>query len=199
MLYTNEAINNRKSKEKSVKNKISILAYLFLIPLLIYNLVLIVEAIINPEETPSFLNIKTYVIISGSMEPELDIGDMVIVKKVAENELKIGDIISYRQGQAIITHRISQIETKNGQIEFKTKGDNNNTEDSGTIKIDMIEGKVIGRIKFIGKIIILLQDKITIILLIIIIYIYIAKNAELKRKKENRRNKRIEYEKNKSI
>jgi signal peptidase len=192
--YTNEAIKRRKRAENILKRKINILIYIILIPILIYNISLIIQAVIKTSETPNFLGIKTYVIISGSMEPNLQIGDIVIVKKVAQNELKQGDIISYRQGQSVITHRIAEVIDKEGEVEYKTKGDNNNAEDSGIISYEMIEGKVVKHISQIGKIAIILQKKGTIIFIILILYIYILYSSSIKKKRALRKLKREEFE-----
>ncbi len=64
MLYTEEAILKRKHKAEVVKRIISSIAYILVIPLLIYNISLILQAFANPNKTPSFLGIKTYAIIS---------------------------------------------------------------------------------------------------------------------------------------
>lgn len=64
MQYTNEAIRERKIKSNKIKKVISIAIYIMLIPLLIYNISLIAQSVINPSKTPSFLGIKTYIIIS---------------------------------------------------------------------------------------------------------------------------------------
>ena len=138
MLYTEEAIKKRKERTVKIKNFMIVLIYILLVPLLIYNVTLIVQAIVNPNETPSMFGIKTYVIISGSMKPELDIGDIVIVKSAKIEKLQVGDIISYRQGQSVITHRITEIILEGEQVQYKTKGDNNNTEDSGTIGFELM-------------------------------------------------------------
>lgn len=199
-LYTNEEIKKRKQEEEKRKKITEIFIYIILIPVLAYNISIIIKAIIKPSETPSFLGIKTYVIISGSMEPKINIGDIVIEKSIKnkEEEIKIGDIISYRSGQTIITHRIINIEEdENGILRITTKGDNNNTEDSERILINNIEGKVIMIIPKIGYITLLLRDKIIIIVVFIIAYIYIEQIEKIKRKKEARRQKRIEYEENK--
>lgn len=194
MRYTNEAIKRRKRAENILKRKINILIYIILIPILIYNISLIIQAVIKTSETPNFLGIKTYVIISGSMKPSLQIGDIVIVKKVAQNELKQGDIISYRQGQSVITHRIAEVIDKEGEVEYKTKGDNNNAEDSGTVSYEMIEGKVVKHILQVGKIAIILQKKGTIIFIILILYIYILYSSPIKKKRALRKLKREEFE-----
>ena len=195
MEYTNEAIKKRKRIENVIKKRFNILVYIILIPILIYNISLIIQSLVNTAETPNFFGIKTYVIISGSMEPNLQIGDIVIVKKIGQDELKKGDIISFRQGQSVITHRIAEVIEKDGKTQYKTKGDNNNTEDSGSISYDMIEGKVVKYISKVGKIAIKLQNKGTIIFIILLLYIYIFCSGAIKRKKLQRRMKREEFEK----
>ncbi len=159
MKYTNDAIKRRKNIEDNIKKRFNIIIYIILIPILIYNISLIIQSLVKTSETPNFLGIKTYVIISGSMESELQIGDIVIVKKVGQDELKNGDISSFRQGQSVITHRISEVIEKDGKVQYKTKGDNNNAEDSGSISYDMIEGKVVKHISKIGNIAIILQNQ----------------------------------------
>lgn len=195
MKYTNEAIKKRKKIEDIIKKKINILMYIILIPILIYNISLIIQSLIKTSETPNFLGIKTYVIISGSMEPSLQIGDIVIVKKVDQNELKKGDIISFRQGQSVITHRINEVIEENEKVEYKTKGDNNNAEDNGSVSYEIIEGKVIKHISGIGKIAIALQNKGMIIFIILLLYIYILYSGAIKRKKLQRKIKRKEFDK----
>ena len=106
MLYTNEELSKKIKNRKKVKYITNILIYIIVFPLLIYNISLIIQALVDSSKTPSFLGIKTYVIISGSMRPEIEIGDIVVAKNVSEDELNVGDIICFRQGQSVITHRI---------------------------------------------------------------------------------------------
>jgi len=173
--------------------------YLLLIPIMIYNLSLIYGSIVNPNETPSFFGIKTYVIISGSMEPNLNIGDIVIARSIEnqEEEIKVGDIISYRKGHSVITHRIVDIKKdENGILRITAKGDNNNVKDSEDILINNIEGKVIGVISKLGKITMLLQDKTILIVALILLYMSISRGYKASQRKNDRRIKRLEYERN---
>ena len=76
-----------------------------------------------------------YVVVSGSMIPNLNINDYVIVShNVPFNSLKVGDIIVFKtygtddSGQHItIVHRVAEIVTDpiNGQKVIRTKGDAN--------------------------------------------------------------------------
>lgn len=195
MKYTNDAIRKRKNRENKICRVVSIIIYIILFPLIIYNISLIIQSVVNPNETPSFFGIKTYVIVSGSMQPDYNIGDIVIVKKAKEEDINKGDIISYRDGQTVVTHRVIEENEVNGKKQFKTKGDNNNTEDIHEVTINLIEGKVVGSVSKLGKLSIMLQDKISIIIIILLFYIYLVRSDKVKKRNERRKEKRIAYEK----
>ena len=83
-----------------------------------------------------------YTIVSESMKPEYDIGDMIFVKNVDKQDIKLNDDIVYMGNidsydGKIITHRVIRID--NNQI--VTKGINNPIEDP-PIKYDQVYGKV---------------------------------------------------------
>ena len=194
MQYTAEAIKKRNNRKKKIKNIINTTICILLVPLLLNNVLLIMQSIINPDKTPSFFGMKMYVIISGSMKPELEIGDIVIVKETNNYDLQEGDIISFRQGQSIVTHRISEVLITDNKIRYKTKGDNNNIEDTQMISEKEIEGKVIDKIPSLGKIALALKDKTLIIVIIMFYYIYLVKDQSIQKRKNMRKIKRNEYE-----
>lgn len=43
----------------------------------------------------SFFNYRMFTVISGSMKPKYDIGDVLISKKEDPSKIKVGDTISY--------------------------------------------------------------------------------------------------------
>lgn len=94
--------------------------------------------------------IKPVAIASGSMEPELYVGDVVVIKKCDSNDVEEGDIIEYQMEGYTIIHRIKHKKQKNGQFIFITQGDNNNVEDSEPVSEEQLIGKVIFKIKFLG-------------------------------------------------
>lgn len=99
-----------------------------------------------------------YVIVSPSMVPTIKVQDGIVIQRVEEGELAKGDIISFlstdsRYQGMVITHRIVGIEkSQSGEYLFRTKGDNNNIEDSALVKVDNIYGKVVFKIPFLGYI-----------------------------------------------
>ena len=87
-----------------------------------------------------------------------------------ESELYKGDVIAFRDDKDyVVTHRIVDVTIKNGKEEFITKGDNNNKNDTGTVKNSRIEGKYVFKISKLGDV--LLQLKKTFILCILLIVI----------------------------
>ena len=97
------------------------------------------------------------IVNSGSMEPELKIGDIILIKEC--KEYKTGDIVTYNVDNSyLITHRIIK-EEGNYVI---TKGDSNNTPDEKVNK-NNIEGKVI----FNSKLLKLIYDHWVVAVLVI--------------------------------
>lgn len=106
---------------------------------------------------PSFFGYKTFIVLSGSMEDYLNIGDVVFVKEVKQSKIKVNDVISFTDGKTVVTHRI--VEIKDGK--YITKGDHNNTIDEGEVSFDQIEGVMAFKIPKIGNL--LLNQKTMII------------------------------------
>lgn len=188
-----------KDFEKSSKNMyimlktISIMIYIIIIPIIIFNITLVAKSCINPNETPTFFGIKSFVIVTKSMEPTIMTGDAIFVKQVSEDDVKVGDIISFKDGDSVNTHRIIEIVENNGVKRYKTKGDNNKREDRNLVKYSQIEGKYEFRIKGFGKFIEILKNKITLIILLIILVLVSTMQVRLSKKKLERKEKRYKY------
>lgn len=152
-----------------------------------------------------------YIIISPSMVPTINVEDAVVVQRKEKEGLKVGDIVTFtssdpRYSGLTITHRIVGIEkSKNQKVYYRTKGDNNNTEDSALVSYDNIYGKVILRIPKIGYIQYALTSSYGIVFLVVIpclgivIYDFIKLfKSIIKNTKENSK-KRKKVQKNEYI
>lgn len=192
-MYKIDKIQNEKQRIHIIVKVISTILYMILIPIIIFNFTLIIKSFINPNEIPDFFGYKSFVIVSGSMEPTIMTGDAILVKEVSENEIKINDIISFSQEGTIVTHRITEMIEENGVKKYKTKGDNNNAEDKEKITYEKIEGKYQFKIRQFGVIVEILKNKITLILLILtIIFIYYYR-GRIENRKKLRKEKRRQY------
>ena len=94
--------------------------------------------------TTKIYGYTTLIVSSGSMEPELMVGDVIIIKE-CESYNK-GDIITFNiNNEYLVTHRIIE-ENENHYI---TKGDNNNSADDNIVLEEQIEGKLIHNSKIL--------------------------------------------------
>lgn len=98
---------------------------------------------------PPIFHMKAYVVESSSMEPAIAAGSVVYVSQYQEDEaVCTGDIVSFRAGDAMVTHRIVSIDRDHGMA--VTKGDANQVCDSSLLSLEAIEGKVRFHIPGIG-------------------------------------------------
>lgn len=142
---------------EKLKKVISIILLIILIPILLINGVILINSYIKPNEVPSFLGWKPFIVLSGSMETEIYAGDLAVVKEVDTNTLKKGDIIAFKRGDIVITHRIYDIVQEDGITKYITKGDNNNTEDNGYVLPEQIEGLYQFKISRLGNLAMFVQ------------------------------------------
>ncbi len=101
----------------------------------------------------SFIATETrpYVIVSGSMEPTVSLGDIAIVKKIRNvSQVGLGDIIAFKFGDEVVMHRVVVIEQESGIPVFVTKGDANRDIDPWVVEPDKIIGKVVYVIPKLG-------------------------------------------------
>ena len=184
---------------KFAVNLLIYLLYIIIIPIIIYDVFLIIHTIIKPESTPDVFGYKTFTIISGSMEPTINIGDVIIIKKVDKDDIQTNDIITYNIRGEIITHRVIDYKIINDEIVYTTKGDSNEVTDIQEVKYRNVEGKYINKIPKVGKILSLIKNKYvfsSIFILLIICYIIQKKTLQ---KKIERKEKREEYERKKGL
>ena len=73
---------------------------------------------------------RVYTVITGSMEPELSVGDLLYVKPVDPSTVKVGDDITFvlNEDLVVATHRVVQIDAEKSY--FYTKGLANETVDA---------------------------------------------------------------------
>ena len=89
------------------------------------------------QKLPTVLGFTGVTVISGSMEPEISVGDYVIIKKPKKEDIQKGTIITFEQDGVLVTHRVESV-VSDGV--YSTKGDANNTVDSKLVKFENILG-----------------------------------------------------------
>lgn len=151
--------------KKALKITLSVLAWILLIFALLITILVFTSDKNNG--VPSLFGRMPLTVESGSMEPTFKEGDLIIAKEIDDiNELKVDDVISFWtneivEGSNVInTHRIIEVIDENGTKSFKTKGDNNDQEDTYIVYPSKIIGKWTGtRLGGVGKVMKFLKTK----------------------------------------
>lgn len=91
---------------------------------------------------------------SGSMEPELGVGELCIVR--ACDRYRLDDVITYDLGDIVVTHRV--VSVSSDKQSYTTKGDSNNSVDSVKIPLENVVGKVYVHIPKLGYIMFFLSS-----------------------------------------
>lgn len=168
-----------KEKIKPFKFISSVISYAIFIWLLLIGITLLIYIAdikiraAKGDNTPPTYN--AYVVLTGSMIPEIMPKDVVITKKRDAKELEVNDIITFvssdpRLSNIIVTHRIKNkyYDSTTGKYTFQTKGDNNNVEDFTLAEEQNIIGEVIYKIPKLGYIQELLATKGGLIIIVLI-------------------------------
>lgn len=82
---------------------------------------------------PHLLGYRTMTMLTASMSPEIDPGDVTIVTPIAVSEVTEGMVITYHKpidDRSLVTHRVVSVETgPDGAVHVQTRGDANNGVD----------------------------------------------------------------------
>ena len=109
---------------------------------------------------------------SGSMAPEIGVGDLVISGPVDSEDIEIGDVIIYRSQQgALVCHRVIAVDPAAEQV--ITKGDANNGPDPA-VPYSSIVTKTVGHIPYLGYIVSYLSSMYglaTIVVIVTVVYL----------------------------
>jgi len=93
---------------------------------------------------PVVFGARPVVVLSGSMEPTLNVGGVALMEPVNTSNLKVGDIITFKAPEnqkVLITHRVIEVMSK-PTLTFQTQGDAVGKPDPFTVPADTVVGKV---------------------------------------------------------
>ena len=157
---------------------------IIIVPLLAILLSLVVLAL-------PYLGWDNGAIISGSMEPTLEVGSMVVTQPYADSEdPQVGDIITFtRPRLGVICHRIVSLNPAGpGYI---TQGDANDSADLWVVLRKEIIGKVVFHLPYLGYTSDFVRSKYGFLLLILLpgTVIGVVELRSIRRELEARQNK----------
>ena len=145
----------------------------------------------------SFFNYRLFTVVSGSMVPKYNIGDVLIAKETNPEDVKVGDTISYLGSSGtfkdkVVTHEVVDIEQdEEGHYIFHTKGLANLVEDP-IVYEEQLYGVIKYRSVILSFIYKVIATQIGMFVFIVIPILYIIGSEiviAMLEKEEKRRNK----------
>ena len=137
-------MNQQKNKATPLHKVLTIIGAILcvvLIPILIINCTLIVKSFTS-DEVPSVAGSMPLIVLTDSMYPAIESGDLIICHTAEPEEIQVGDVIAFfdpaSNASSIVTHRVIEVTEQDGKIAWRTKGDNNNTEDRLAVTEDKL-------------------------------------------------------------
>jgi signal peptidase len=188
-----------QEKEHSIRhwvgNIIGIAASLILLPVLIINITLIVKSFVNTDEVPSVGGYLPLIVLTDSMYPNIQSGDLIICRTADPASVEVGDVISFfdpaGNGTSVVSHRVTSVINEDGVLSFRTQGDANNAEDDATVPAENLVGVYLHRIAGAGNVAMFMQTSTGLIvcvllpLLLLVGYDLLRRRAYERSKKED--------------
>ena len=162
----------KASAKHRVLTAIGTVLCVILIPILLFNITLIVKSYTNKDTVPDVGGWFPLIVLTDSMYPEIKSGDLIICQTVEAEDVSEGDVISFfdpaGNGTSIVTHRVMEIVEENGALMFRTKGDNNNTEDKLPVGAQDLVGTYKTRIAGAGNVALFMQTTTGLIVCVVL-------------------------------
>lgn len=162
-----------------------------LIPILAINITLIVKSYTNQDEVPSIGGVFPLIVLTDSMQPEIDGGDLIICHTIEADDVKDGDVIAFfdpaGNGTSIVTHRVVDVVKDGEAVSFRTKGDANNAEDRMLVEEDDLVGVYQSRIPGAGNIAMFMQSTTGLIICVVLPIVLLIGYDFIRRKSYEKR------------
>ena len=173
--------NNNKKEYNALKEAKNFILILIVVVLCFY--ATIGGTKIKGQAVPMIFGKGCAVVMTGSMEPNLPIDALIFIDET--NDYQIGDVVVINKtGYNPVVHRIVSIENE----KVITKGDANNTVDE-PVTISDLNGKVIGYIPYVGRVINYIKTPLgSLTLILVFLLLWSISNKKASKEEEDESN-----------
>jgi signal peptidase len=119
---------------------------------------------------PVLFGYRSFTVLSGSMQPLLDVGDVVVTKPVMARDVRVGDVITFpdEEREELVTHRVRSIHLVGERASIETRGDANDASERWSVASDGSVGRVAYHLPLVGYALVWTHGRWARILLIVI-------------------------------
>jgi len=129
-----------------IKKILKIVGIIALVFILLLTVMIVIGSVLQDERHMSPWGTGFFIIGSGSMEPEIPVGSIILIREVPEDKISVGDVLTFLASdwRTVVTHRVREVNVKDGVYFYTTRGDKNDTDD-----FPFRYERVIGRVAFV--------------------------------------------------
>ena len=162
-------------KRKSVRSFISFVATV-LVFLLVFAVFWTVFNARRQGKIPTFFGYSFSIVVTGSMEPDIKVGELLIVKEADIKSVNVGDDIMFVSQSGVIkgeyvVHRVVEKGTDEKGDFLRTKGVHNSVVDVDAVRSGNFVGKAVFHSVFWGKIFGFLADSRTLMMIAVLVLV----------------------------
>ncbi len=171
MSNSTENMKEPSSTGHKIGTVVGIILCILLAPILIINITLIIRSFTNKDEVPSVGGIFPLIVLTDSMYPDIQSGDLIICRTEEPENIQVGDVIAFfdpaGNGTSIVTHSVIEITEADGQKAWITRGIANNTNDAMPVPADKLVGVYSRRIPRLGHAVMFMQTTAGLIICVV--------------------------------
>ena len=112
-----------------------------------------VAGLVGLVTVPRVVGVTPFTVLTGSMRPALDPGDVVLSRGAAPLDVRPGDVVTFhdpsRDGE-LVTHRVESMRRHDAVVTFVTKGDANAVSERWSVPVDGTIGRAALRVPEVG-------------------------------------------------
>lgn len=115
--------------------------------------VAIILLLVTPTFARNVLGISVTTVLTGSMRPAINPGDLVITRTSAASGIGVGDVVVVNSGDVPIAHRVVDVRVVSGLNRLTTKGDANALIDTDPVMVSANRQvpRVVWRVPAVGS------------------------------------------------
>jgi signal peptidase len=177
----------KTSTAHKIQTVIGIVLCVILIPILILNISLIIRSFTDPDEVPSVGGYLPLIVLTDSMYPQIQSGDLIICHTAQPEDIQVGDVIAFfdpaGNGTSVVTHKVMELTEVGGEVAWVTQGIANNAADFLPVPAKNLVGVYESRISGLGNVVMFMQSTTGLIVCVVLPILLLVGYDILRRRK----------------